>query len=200
MAAQLWLISDTHFFHERILNFKVSEDGPFIRPGFESVEEMNECMIERWNRLVKPHDHIYHLGDVALACPNGLFQKLMLRLKGVKRLVRGNHDKFKTRQYIAAGFQEIHGMRLLDDVWLTHAPLHPSSMGKALGNAHGHIHEKRSPPGPYVNVCVEQTNYSPVPLEWVKERLLDARASWASAPPDTASLPARVIAAQMSAP
>lgn len=39
----LFLTSDTHFNHSRILQF---------RPQFSSVEEMNEIMIERWNKVV----------------------------------------------------------------------------------------------------------------------------------------------------
>jgi len=30
---------------------------------FESIEEMNEALIENWNELVSRGDRIYHLGD-----------------------------------------------------------------------------------------------------------------------------------------
>jgi calcineurin-like phosphoesterase family protein len=47
------------------------------------------------------------------------------------------------------------------------------SMGRALGNAHGHIHEKPSPPGPYLNVSVESINYTPISLEEARKRLTE---------------------------
>jgi len=166
----IWLISDTHFHHANILTFRGS-DGALIRPGFNSVDEMNERIVENWNRVVRPNDHVYHLGDVGLKASSSTLAALVARLNGVKRLVRGNHDKHQTTQYVRMGFKEIHGMRLLFDVWLTHAPLHQSSMGKAIGNIHGHIHEKASPPGPYLNVSVEAVQYQPISLEQARERL-----------------------------
>ena len=62
----IWLISDTHFGHENILSFRHGgPDGPLIRGNlFSSVEEMDECMIDQWNKYVKPGDKVYHLGDV----------------------------------------------------------------------------------------------------------------------------------------
>ena len=30
---------------------------------------------------------------------------------------------------------------------------------------HGHIHRLDAAPGPYLNVCVEKTDYKPIPLE-----------------------------------
>jgi calcineurin-like phosphoesterase family protein len=163
----IWLTSDTHFGHANILTF-TGADGQPIRPGFSSVEEMNETLIERWNAVVKPTDHVYHLGDVAMKIPSAEMIAIVRRLHGHKRLVLGNHDRFSMPQYREAGFEKIFGMHRLFDVWLTHAPLHPGSIGTAIGNAHGHIHEKPEPDGPYINVSVERTGYTPVALEWVR--------------------------------
>lgn len=170
----IWLTSDTHFGHANILTF-TGTDGRLIRPGFASVEEMNETLIDRWNAVVQPSDHIYHLGDVAMKISATQMIAIGKRLNGHKRLVLGNHDRFNMQAYREAGFQDIYGMRRLFDVWLTHAPLHPGSIGKALGNVHGHIHEKPSPAGPYLNVSVERMNYTPVPLEWAIARLKEER-------------------------
>jgi calcineurin-like phosphoesterase family protein len=160
----IWLISDTHFGHANFLTFQDLQGHP-VRP-FASCEEMDETMIARWNAVVKPQDHVYHLGDFTLM-PATRANVIAKRLNGIKRLVRGNHDKLKSRQYLAMGFHEIHGLKLLFDVWLTHAPIHPLSMGRALGNAHGHIHE-RVYEGPYVNCCVERTDYTPIHFERVR--------------------------------
>src|ERR1039458_7684061 len=56
MSETPFFTSDSHYFHRSILELG---DG---RP-FDSVEEMNEAMIQRWNERVQPNDTIYHLGD-----------------------------------------------------------------------------------------------------------------------------------------
>ena len=172
----IWLISDTHFYHAAMLGF-LRPDGTRVRHEFDSVDQMNATMIERWNAAVKPQDHVYHLGDVSMKVSSTVTANLVRSLHGHKRLVRGNHDRHTTSQYLRMGFEEIHGMKLLSRVWLTHAPLHPTSLGRALGNVHGHIHAQPSPSGPYLNVCVEQTDYAPISLEQAEARLSQIRAS-----------------------
>lgn len=158
----IWLISDTHFGHENII-------GYCGRP-FACAAEMDEAIVKRWNEVVKPSDHVYHLGDVAMRKPDLATVK---RLNGKKRLVMGNHDIFEVKDYLAAGFQKVMAVRVLDNVLLSHFPVHPGSLGRFRGNAHGHIHEKPSPAGPYLNLCVERTNYTPVTLEDVVKQFRD---------------------------
>ena len=166
----IWLISDTHFGHDNILTFR-GLDGELIRPGFTSSAQMDEAMVDRWNSVVRPGDHVYHLGDVTMRTAMGFIAPIMARLHGIKRLVRGNHDRLSTSQYLRLGFKEVHGMHLLGQCWLTHCPMHPLSMGKALGNIHGHIHERPSPEGRYLNVSVEAVDYTPISLEEAQSRL-----------------------------
>ncbi len=161
----IFLISDTHFGHEGILHFKTPEGLP-VRP-FKTVEEMDEHMVERWNSVVRPQDHIYHLGDVAMKAP-GL--GILKRLNGHKRLVRGNHDIFKTKQYLQY-FDEIYGVRVFDDLILSHIPLHPESLKLHWTNVHGHLHNNVPQFGigeQYYNVSVEHIDYTPVSLEQVR--------------------------------
>ncbi len=77
-----YYISDMHFGHKSIL--KLCE-----RP-FSSVEEMDEAIIENWNKRVKCNDTIYILGDIAWEKSKAPFY--LSRLSGRKILVRGNHD------------------------------------------------------------------------------------------------------------
>ena len=159
----IWLISDTHFGHANFLNFK-DETGNPIRP-FASVEEMDDTMIQRWNAKVKPSDHVYHLGDF---CIRKEYLTVAKCLNGHLRLVRGNHDIFRTKQYLNAGFEEIHGCRVLSDVCLTHVAIHPDSLKfRWHGNIHGHMHEHTIDDPRYLNISVEQPhmNYSPITLE-----------------------------------
>ena len=182
----IFVISDTHFGHANILTFKnldfshicnhgilgwecglCADEGvvvpkKLIRPGFSSVEEMDEHMVERWNAVVKPSDHVYHLGDVAMKRPD---LKIVKRLNGHKRLVFGNHDIYDHKNYTEVGFEKVMGSRVLEGWLMTHIPVHPESLGRFRGNVHGHIHERPSPSGSYINVSVERINYTPLALE-----------------------------------
>jgi calcineurin-like phosphoesterase family protein len=58
------------------------------------VEEMNEVMIERWNEVVAPQDHIYHLGDFAFFYGKGKkVEEIFSRLNGKMFLCIGSHDR-----------------------------------------------------------------------------------------------------------
>lgn len=159
--ATVFVISDTHFGHVNILAF-CGLDGQRIRPQFASVEEMNEHIVDRWNATVRPQDHVYHLGDVAMRKDQ---LGIVKRLNGHKRLVLGNHDIFEAKDYLAAGFSKVFGARVLDGWLMTHFPVHLASRGRFRGNVHGHIHERPAPVGGYVNVSVEAVGYTPVALE-----------------------------------
>ncbi len=158
--ANIFLISDTHFGHENIIKY-------CARP-FADAQEMDEVLIARWNAVVRPQDHVYHLGDVAMR--RDAMDRVMPRLVGHLRLVRGNHDIFKTKDYLKY-FDEIYGVRVLDNWLMSHIPVHPENLGRFRGNLHGHIHEKapyEGWTGRYVNLSVEQINYTPVPLESIR--------------------------------
>lgn len=159
----IFVVSDTHFGHANIIQY-------CGRP-FASVKEMDETLVERWNAVVRPQDHVYHLGDVAMRKPD---LSIVKRLNGHKRLVFGNHDIFEAKHYLEAGFQKVMGMRVLDGLLLTHVPVHPGSMGRFRANVHGHVHQSTALSLPYVNACVEVTGYAPVPLEIISQRVLEA--------------------------
>lgn len=79
-----YYISDCHFYHRNLLT---SMD---MRP-FSSVEEMNETMIEKWNRKVRKNDDVVILGDLSLAKGKET-NAVVSRLNGHLFLIRGNHD------------------------------------------------------------------------------------------------------------
>ncbi len=163
--AELFLISDTHFGHEGILQFKT--DGGHPLRSFASLIEMHAAMIERWNRVVTPKDKVYHLGDVAMS-REGL--KIVGLLNGKKRLVRGNHDLYKLSHY-REFFHEVYGVRQLNGLWLTHVPMHPECVENARGNIHGHLHAGRIDHPKYINVSVERIKYTPVSMDQIEDAL-----------------------------
>lgn len=50
--------SDTHFGHANIIRF--------CKRPFENVEEMNEALIENWNKVVSDDDTVFHLGEYTI--------------------------------------------------------------------------------------------------------------------------------------
>jgi calcineurin-like phosphoesterase family protein len=86
-----WFTSDLHFRHN-----KVAELRGFTHPGdgtkaWPDSLAHDEEVIKRWNARVRPIDHVWVLGDVAMGSMTETFQ-LVDRLHGVKHLVTGNHD------------------------------------------------------------------------------------------------------------
>lgn len=162
--ANIYAASDWHLGHANMLNFK-REDGSPLR-DFTNLDEMNSYIIQKHNEVVKTQDHFYMLGDVAMKREH---IALVAKLNGHKRLVRGNHDIYRTKEYLPY-FDEIYGIRVLDGMIFTHIPIHPESLGRFKANVHGHIHANKSPNGPYINVSVEAIDYTPVSLEELKAK------------------------------
>jgi calcineurin-like phosphoesterase family protein len=79
-----WITADLHLGHTNIITYSG-------RP-FRDADEMNECIVERWNEVVAPNDRVLVLGDVAM---RKIDQTLGVsaRLHGYKVLLAGNHDR-----------------------------------------------------------------------------------------------------------
>ncbi len=181
MANDIWLISDTHFGHSGILNFFQPDGVSKLRP-FSTVEEMDETMISNWNAVVKPFDRVYHLGDVVI---NRKALASLARLNGKKRLIRGNHDIFRTKDYMEY-FDEIYGVRVLDDMILSHIPLARESITKRFGvNVHGHTHGNCIADPAYLSVCVEHTGFAPIHIDDVRHRISQKRDQFSAGLPST---------------
>jgi calcineurin-like phosphoesterase family protein len=173
----IWLISDTHFGHEKTCTEFKRKDGSPLRP-FRCAEEMDEVMVKNWNEKVKPNDKVYHLGDVVISRKS---LSILSRLNGDKVLIRGNHDIFKLEEY-AQYFRDIRGYHVLNGMILSHIPIHEESLSRFGCNIHGHLHanrvmgynidiDKEIIDPRYHCVCVEHTDYSPILLEDVQMRI-----------------------------
>lgn len=177
----LWFTSDWHLGHENIIKYSG-------RP-FANAREMDEALLTWHNELVKPSDHVYNLGDLTMLrggrVQQEIFTTKMRQFHGHKRLLLGNHDHFPIEVYLRAGFEKIYATwRGIDNILLSHIPIHSGSIGSAVANVHGHTHTHPNEPPilgvtkdgkvlvkPYVNICVEVTNYRPISLDEVKQRI-----------------------------
>jgi calcineurin-like phosphoesterase family protein len=164
-----FLISDTHFGHVGVTKF-LRPDGSKLRP-WDSVEEMDEALVENWNKTIGKNDKVYHLGDF---CINKKALSIGYRLNGRKILIKGNHDIFKLKDYTF--FDDIRAYHVLNNYILSHIPIHPSSKGRFNLNIHGHTHanvvlDHEGIPDPwYCPVSVEHINYTPIDFQVIVDR------------------------------
>jgi len=169
-VANTFLISDTHFGHHGVTKFTRSDGETPLRP-WDNITEMDQAMIDNWNSVVTDKDRVYHLGDVVI---NRWALSHLYALKGRKVLIKGNHDIFKLKDYLPH-FEDIRAYKKLDSFMLSHIPIHPESVARwSSGNIHGHLHanlvrDKHGKPDErYINVSVEQINYTPIPFEEIR--------------------------------
>lgn len=165
----IWVTADPHFGHARLLSI-LREDGQPLRP-FPTVEAMDAALVARWNDRVAPGDPVYVLGDLGFSRPH--LRTILPQLRGRLILVGGNHDRASADFYLRY-VEDVRACAVVDGLLLTHFPVHPGSLTRYVANVHGHLHERPAPPGPYLNVSVEHTDYAPVALD----ALLAAHLTW----------------------
>lgn len=171
MSKEVFLVSDTHFSHKAMTIF-TDADGKKVRP-FESIEEMDETLVQNWNKVVRQHDKVYHLGDVVI---NRKALSIMDRLNGSKVLIKGNHDIFKIEEYLKY-FRDVRAYHVFDKFIMSHIPVHTSQLERFKANIHGHLHtnivldnEGNADPR-YLSVCVEKISYTPVNISEINIRI-----------------------------
>ena len=79
-------LADMHFDHEDIIGY---DNRPF-----NSVREMNDALIERWNSVCRKDDLTYIIGDFC-AGDSSRWRELLGQLAGRKVLITGNHDNLE---------------------------------------------------------------------------------------------------------
>lgn len=151
-----YLISDTHFFHSKIIQYC---DRP---PDW--VERFQKAI-----KVVTPEDILIHLGDICIGKDEDAHELFIKPIQAKRKiLVRGNHDPKSTNWYLNHGWDYVadaliekkHGKRIL----FTHQPatdLHGCDV-----NIHGHLHNMPYKPWPgRMLVSMELTDYKPLNLE-----------------------------------
>ena len=163
----VFFTSDLHFGHKNLLGFR----SEVHKKLFPTVEHMHDWMIECWNKVVRPKDLVWILGDIAMT-DDGL--KEIRNLNGRKKLILGNHDKFQISQ-LTPYFEAVHGVWKKYDFVMSHVPIHTSCLEyRWFNNVHGHIHHKHYPintDANYLNVNMDVIGPYPMALEVVRAKL-----------------------------
>jgi len=156
-SMNIWLITDTHFGHEKIREY-------CGRP------ENFERIIFKYLVPIPESDALIHLGDVCLGKEAEIHARYIEPLRCRKWLVRGNHDQRPNTWYLQHGwdfvceeFGYVHtGKRIL----FSHTPV---NWDKSFDvNIHGHSHNSE-PSLPiasehHILLAIEYTEYKPVTL------------------------------------
>jgi calcineurin-like phosphoesterase family protein len=170
-----WLIFDPHFNHSKIITFK-QRDGVTPLRDFPTIEEMNERIIENYNKVVRPGDNVYFGGDIGRD-----LDEIMPRLPGRRKILPGNHDDEKLSFY-AKWFKKNmslwkyftpQGHNIPVNIVATHAPLHKAAFYyKNAYCVHGHIHVAEELGNRYLNLACELVGYRPVHIEEAADMIM----------------------------
>lgn len=173
--------SDWHLGHKNICNFD---------PTYGTEEERSNIIIQNMAGSVRKRDVLWCLGDI---CFTEERLALLDEIKCQKFLVIGNHDAQHFDSWkLYEKFDRIFGITKKYGCWLSHAPIHPTEL-RGKFNIHGHTHSVfmerdefelvngvdeylgREKDPRYINMCVENHNYMPRDLNWIREQIEEGR-------------------------
>jgi calcineurin-like phosphoesterase family protein len=131
--------SDHHFHHRNIQKF-----CPDTRAG-ETVEEMNQLLIEAHNSVVNSDDEVWFLGDFSFGTAEQT-KSIISQLNGQLNLVYGNHDKvIRGDQSIQKMFKSVQEYKRISvgrqSIVLFHYPIMEwDSIHHGAYHLFGHVH------------------------------------------------------------
>lgn len=167
--SKVLVTSDLHFWHTNVIKFEK-------RP-WETVEDMNQALIDNWNEVVDDNDTVYILGDFCFASwPRT--KEIVEQLRGHKILIIGNHDARWLRKVEPGYFDEICSYKEIKykdyHFVMFHHPIACwNGMEHGYYHLYGHIHSNffDLPEGfnrkLSFNVGVDTNHYRPVELDWI---------------------------------
>lgn len=148
---------------------------PYCSRPFATVSEMNEALIDNWNRVVRKEDRVIMNGDFAL-CGKERIIEIGLKLNGRKTLILGNHDGASLKTYYDAGFEMVSKYPILIDEFfiVSHMPQYMQKNGLYV-NVFAHVHD--SPAFKDVGersfcTSAERINYTPIEFKDMKARII----------------------------
>lgn len=167
---RIWFIGDLHLGHRNIIKY-------CSRP-FDDVNQMNEILIQNWNKKIGVEDRVFVLGDFAL-CGKDKIVEFGQQLNGRKILILGNHEGASLKTYYEAGFEMVYKYPIYFNNWiLSHMP-QPNC---PCVNIHGHLHQINvddcldfeKGEKPYINVSADKINFTPISLKEIEMKIMNS--------------------------
>ena len=153
----IWFVSDLHFGHNNIIDY--------CKRPYDSVEEMDQALVDNWNTVVNKADKIYCLGDMAFHNYERISQ-----LNGHKILTPGNHDRERDKKvfpHVQEVTQEVHYLKIDKErrFVLCHYPFESWRREYRI-HLHGHAHGTSQKKPFRLDVGVDATKlYRPINLD-----------------------------------
>ena len=152
-TGNVYITSDTHFGHKNIVRGTTNwrtQDGEIpvdSTRDFQTIEQMNERLIDGINHFVGQDDTLIMLGDVSF----GGFDNIGIFLERLVchniHLILGNHDHHieNNRDHVQGRFLSVHNYLEVNingkNFVLCHYPLQSwHGMCKGVIHLHGHVH------------------------------------------------------------
>lgn len=156
--------SDIHFDHVNII--------AYCNRPYNSIEDMNEDIVNRWNARVPKDGTVFVLGDVSFAKDHDKTRFYLSRLNGTKHLIRGNHDYHVPNEAWEIDFvsvQDLHEIQVgkSKKIVMCHYPME-SWNGSHRGSWHlyGHMHGSKPDPVDSLKIDVGVDTNGMNPYTW----------------------------------
>jgi calcineurin-like phosphoesterase family protein len=180
----LWFTSDTHYNHSNICSATTKWSDSRLTRQFNSLEEMNQKIVDNINHAVGENDILIHLGDWSF----GGFEMIQefrdrINCKNI-HLVLGNHDHhiqnnknnirslFKTvNEYLYLDLRIPNNKKEIDKYTIVclHYPIASwNGMNDGVIHLHGHVHlpyELRIANGKAMDVGVDGNHLKPIGID-----------------------------------
>jgi calcineurin-like phosphoesterase family protein len=140
--------------------------------GFSSIEEMDDVLIENWNKKINPNDTVYHLGNFAWDPISA--ESAIIHLNGKIFFIGGSYDQHMSeislikngRHYLLPSISFIPKSHIV----LSHWPLldWPEKEKESI-HLHGGTIKSNIQDGYRFNVSVDNWSFSPVDMDTLKD-------------------------------
>lgn len=167
----IFFTSDLHIHHANIIKY--------CQRPFNSVEEMDNAIINNWNSVVAQDDSVWVLGDFTMSNDKILINRTLSRLNGNKYLVLGNHDSPACK--FSGFWSEVHELTHIsverETLVLCHYAMrvwYKSHHGSwhLYGHSHGSLSEENNLS---FDVGVDAWSYAPVSFNQIAKKMADKR-------------------------
>lgn len=168
---KIWVISDTHFGHDKLHTVWDSRPADFTERLFKGLKN-----------TIQPEDVLIHLGDFCIGNDADWHGRFLTEVPGKHWLVKGNHDRKSHSWYVDHWWDSVSDSLELElfkkRILFTHIPVDLRQRPDIDVNIHGHFHNtNHRSQEPKIQefyeylhhelIAVEYTNYQPVTLESV---------------------------------
>ena len=180
IVSKIYVTSDTHFLHKNICGPTLSSWKEGYR-NFDSLESMEDCLVDGINSHVQREDTLIHNGDVCMGQANIHWPRIRERINCRNIILcLGNHDDKITKNKLEYTFSAVYShyefryKGIL--VVCNHYPLTIwNEVGRGAIMLYGHVHGNYVAEGRSMDVGVDTNNYIPYSLDEILEKMTERK-------------------------